>query len=149
MVGDQVRVTEGKEQGKLLSVDVDLLIGRHAPEDEGRLGDDPEISRLHARVSRGAEGGSRSRISDRRTGPIVNGEPIDAPRTLEHGDLIRVGKTVLEVTDGSGGPPPGRPRAKRQPRSGPGGAAVAAGGPCWSSPPGTRSAAGSTSPTSS
>ena len=105
MVGDQVRVTEGKEQGKILSVDVDLLIGRHAPEDEGRLGDDPEISRRHARVSRGADG--RLAIEDlgSANGTYVNGERIDAPRTLEHGDLIRVGTTVLEVTDGSSEPP--------------------------------------------
>ncbi len=107
MVGDQVRVTEGNEQGKILSVDVDLLIGRHAPEDEGRLGDDPEISRRHARVSRGADG--RLAIEDlgSANGTYVNGERIDAPRTLEHGDLIRVGKTVLEVTDGSSAPAAG------------------------------------------
>ena len=121
MVGDQVRVTEGKEQGKILSVDVDLLIGRHAPEDEGRLGDDPEISRHHARVSRGADG--RLAIEDlgSANGTYVNGERIDAPQTLEHGDLIRVGKTVLEVTDGSGVP------AAEPAPSEPPGAAVAAG----------------------
>ena len=121
MVGDQVRVTEGKEQGKILSVDVDLLIGRHAPEDEGRLGGDPEISRHHARVSRGADG--RLAIEDlgSANGTYVNGERIDAPQTLEHGDLIRVGKTVLEVTDGSG-----VPAAEPSP-SEPPGAAVAAG----------------------
>ena len=122
MVGDQVRVTEGKEQGKILSVDVDLLIGRHAPEDEGRLGGDPEISRHHARVSRGADG--RLAIEDlgSANGTYVNGERIDAPQTLEHGDLIRVGKTVLEVTDGSGVP------AAEPAPSEPPGAAVAAGG---------------------
>ncbi len=122
MVGDQVRVTEGKEQGKILSVDVDLLIGRHAPEDEGRLGGDPEISRHHARVSRGADG--RLAIEDlgSANGTYVNGERIDAPRTLEHGDLIRVGRTVLEVTDGSSvpaaEPPPSEREGAERPPSG-------------------------------
>ncbi len=57
MVGEQLRVTEGKEGGTLLTVDGELLIGRQAPESEGRLGGDPEISRRHARISRGADGG--------------------------------------------------------------------------------------------
>ena len=48
MAGEQLRVTEGKERGKLLSVDADLLIGRQAPEEDGKLGGDPEISRRHA-----------------------------------------------------------------------------------------------------
>ena len=53
MAGEQLRVTEGKERGKLLSVEGELLIGRQAPGAEGRLGGDPEISRRHARVARG------------------------------------------------------------------------------------------------
>ena len=123
MAVDQVRVTEGNEQGKILSVDVDLLIGRHAPEDEGKLGDDPEISRRHARVSRGADG--RLAIEDlgSANGTYVNGERIDAPRTLERGDLIRVGKTVLEVTDGSSAPAaepsPSEPSSSEPPPSEP------------------------------
>ena len=68
MAGEQLRVTEGKEQGKLLGIDADLLIGRLAPEDEGRLGGDPEISRRHA-ASRGVPTvSSRSRTSVRPTG---------------------------------------------------------------------------------
>ncbi len=33
MAGEQLRVTEGKERGKRLSVDADLLIGGVAPDD--------------------------------------------------------------------------------------------------------------------
>ena len=56
MAGEQLRVTEGNARGKRLTVDADLLIGRQAPEDDGKLGEDREISRRHARVSRGADG---------------------------------------------------------------------------------------------
>src|SRR3954468_5648414 len=105
MAGEQLRVTEGNASGTRLSVDADLFIGREAPNDEGKLGGDREISRRHARVSRGAEG--ILTIEDLRSanGTFVNGERIDAPRTLDVGDVVRMGQTVLEVTDSSGGVP--------------------------------------------
>jgi pSer/pThr/pTyr-binding forkhead associated (FHA) protein len=97
MGGDQLRVTEGNDRGKLLTIEVDLLIGRSASEDEGRLGGDPRISRRHARVSRGSNG--RLAIEDLGSvnGTFVNDVPVLAPRMLVAGDLIRVGNTVLEV----------------------------------------------------
>src|SRR5450755_2492269 len=102
MAGEQLRVSEGKAREARLSVDVDLLIGRLAPDDDGRLGDDAEISRRHAYVSRGSDG--RLTIEDlgSANGTFVNGERIDAPVTLEAGDVIRVGKTALQVTAASG-----------------------------------------------
>ncbi len=102
MAGEQLRVTEGKERDKRLSVDTDLLIGRRAADQDGRLGNDPVISRRHARVSRGADG--RLTIEDlgSANGTFVNDERLDAPRMLALGDVIRVGKTVLQVTDSSG-----------------------------------------------
>ncbi len=99
MAGAQLRVTEGKERGKLLTVDADLLIGRLAPEDEGRLGGDAEISRRHARVSRGADGQLAIEDLGSANGTFVNDERVDAPRVLVAGDRLRIGKTVLEVTD--------------------------------------------------
>ncbi len=102
MAGEQLWVTEGKERGKRLSVDAGLLIGRAAPEADGRLGGDPEISRGHARVSRGADGQLTIEDLGSANGTFVNGERIDAPRTLDLGDLVRVGKTVLQVRDRSG-----------------------------------------------
>jgi pSer/pThr/pTyr-binding forkhead associated (FHA) protein/predicted Ser/Thr protein kinase len=105
MAGNQLWVTEGNERGKRLSVDADLLIGRLAPEEDGRLGDDPEISRRHARVSRGTDGLLSIEDLGSANGTFVNDERIDAPRTLDLGDVIRVGKTVLRVTDRSGAVP--------------------------------------------
>jgi pSer/pThr/pTyr-binding forkhead associated (FHA) protein len=97
MADQQLRVIEGKDRGKRLSLDADLQIGRSAPTPEGRLGDDSQISRRHARVSRGADG--RLTIEDlgSANGTFVNDERIDAPRELEPGDVVRMGRTALEV----------------------------------------------------
>lgn len=105
MAGEQLRVMEGSEQGKQLSVDADLMIGRTAPGEEGRLGGDPEISRVHARVSRGDDGRLIVEDLGSANGTFVNGQRIDAPRSLDLGDLLRAGKTVLQVTDSSGAVP--------------------------------------------
>ena len=101
MAGEQLRVSEGKERGKVMRVDADLLLGRQAPDEDGKLGGDPRISRRHARVWRG-EGGRLS-VEDlgSANGTFVNDERIGAARVLEPGDLVRVGSTVLEVTAGA------------------------------------------------
>jgi pSer/pThr/pTyr-binding forkhead associated (FHA) protein len=101
MAGEQLRVTEGDARGERLTVEADLLIGRAAERPEGRLGDDPEISRRHAKASRGADGELILEDLGSANGTFVNGERIVAPRTLHLGDVVRVGQTVLEVTDGS------------------------------------------------
>src|ERR1700736_225623 len=93
MAGEQLRVTEGKERGRRLSVEADLLIGRIASEDEGRLGGDPEISRRHAKVTRGADGWLTIEDLGSANGTFVNDERIDGPRTLDLGDVVRGGKT--------------------------------------------------------
>jgi pSer/pThr/pTyr-binding forkhead associated (FHA) protein len=97
MAGEQLRVTEGKARGTRLSVDIDLLIGRLASEHDGRLGDDPVISRRHARVSRTADGQLTIEDLGSANGTFVNDERLDAPRTLDLGDVVRVGRTLLEV----------------------------------------------------
>jgi pSer/pThr/pTyr-binding forkhead associated (FHA) protein len=101
MAGEQLRVSEGKERGKRLNVATDLLIGRVVPEHDGRLGDDPEISRRHARVSRGSDGQLTIEDLGSANGTFVNDERIAAPRTLAVGDVVKMGKTVLHVTAGS------------------------------------------------
>jgi pSer/pThr/pTyr-binding forkhead associated (FHA) protein len=102
MAGEQLWVTEGKEQGNHLSLDAGLMIGRAAPDEDGRLGGDAEISRAHARISR--EAGGELTIEDlgSANGTFVNDERIGAPRTLELGDVIRVGRTALQLRDRSG-----------------------------------------------
>ena len=136
MAHEQLRVTDGEEGGRRLSVDGELLIGRGAPGDDGRLGQDPELSRLHARLTRDVEG--RLTIEDlgSANGTFVNDERIDTPRTLAAGDVVRMGRTVLQVTDSSGAVP--EPPAPAPLRS-----------PSWWSAPAARRAAGSRWATSS
>jgi pSer/pThr/pTyr-binding forkhead associated (FHA) protein len=55
MAGEQIRITGGPAQGSNIEIGQELQIGRSAGA-EGRLGDDPEISRQHARLSRDAQG---------------------------------------------------------------------------------------------
>jgi pSer/pThr/pTyr-binding forkhead associated (FHA) protein/tRNA A-37 threonylcarbamoyl transferase component Bud32 len=102
VAGEQLRVTEGKARGTRLAVDGEFLLGRAAPEGDGRLGDDPEISRRHARLSRGSRGELRIEDLGSSNGTFVNGERLEAARVLELGDVVRVGTTELAVTDAEG-----------------------------------------------
>jgi pSer/pThr/pTyr-binding forkhead associated (FHA) protein len=102
MPGEQLRVIEGKARGGLLTVAPDVLIGRLAPDAAGRLADDPELSRRHARVWRASDGHLTIEDLGSANGTFVNDERIDAPRALDVGDVIAVGATVLEVTETPG-----------------------------------------------
>src|SRR3954468_11867706 len=105
MAGEQLRVTEGNADGERLAVDGDVLIGRAAEEPAGRLGDDPELSRRHARAWRGVEGELRIEDLGSANGTFVNDERLEGSRTLHVGDVVRVGQTLLAVTDASGRTP--------------------------------------------
>src|SRR3954465_5222637 len=97
MAAEQLRVTEGKERGKVLSIDGPLLVGRSALDEDGRLGGDREISRRHGRIARDAEGRLTVEDFGSSNGTFVNGEPVDGLRTLRPGDEVRMGATVMEV----------------------------------------------------
>ena len=105
MAGEQLRVTEGEERGKVLAVGEDIILGRGATDTLARFGDDPLLSRQHARVSR-AQGGQLA-IEDlgSANGTFVNDERIESTRTLALGDLVRIGHAVFQVTDASGAVP--------------------------------------------
>jgi pSer/pThr/pTyr-binding forkhead associated (FHA) protein/tRNA A-37 threonylcarbamoyl transferase component Bud32 len=105
MAGEQLRVSEGKAEGERLTVERDVLIGRAADEPVGRLGDDPELSRRHARAWRGLEGELRIEDLGSANGTFVNDEQLEGSRTLHVGDVVRVGQTQLAVTDASGRTP--------------------------------------------
>jgi pSer/pThr/pTyr-binding forkhead associated (FHA) protein len=101
MAAEQLLVTEGDDRGAVFTVEGELMLGRLAPSREGRLGGDPEISRRHARVSRGADGQLRIEDLGSGNGTFVNGARIDAPRPLSVGDVVRLGRTELTVTQGA------------------------------------------------
>lgn len=88
----------GNAAGTWLDVTDELLIGRHA-DGVGRLGDDEEISRYHARLSLGA--GDLCTVEDlgSTNGTFVNGSRISVPQTLKQGDTITLGSSTLVVRE--------------------------------------------------
>lgn len=108
----RIEVVAGNATGTWLDVTDELLMGRHA-DGLGRLGDDEEISRYHARVTLGA--GQLCMVEDlgSTNGTFVNDERISLPQTLKLGDIIKLGASTLvvrelpspAVADPSGGSP--------------------------------------------
>jgi hypothetical protein len=94
--GARLEVVAGKAQGLTLEVQDDLLIGRHA-EGPGRLAEDDELSRSHARIS--VEGTGICAIEDlgSTNGTFVNGLRIVTLQTLSEGDTIEMGGSTLVV----------------------------------------------------
>ena len=104
MAGEKLRVTGGNASGKDIEFESEFLIGR-AETGDGRLGDDPELSRRHARISRRA--GDQLTIEDlgSTNGTLVNGKKITEAQTLTPGDTVKVGTTTIQVLDQSGAAP--------------------------------------------
>jgi pSer/pThr/pTyr-binding forkhead associated (FHA) protein len=91
----RLRVTAGNAQGTEIQVADEFLIGREAP-GEGKLGQDAEISRQHARIT---HAGDEYVIEDlgSTNGTFLNGRKISRPEVLSAGDRIQVGATTLVV----------------------------------------------------
>jgi pSer/pThr/pTyr-binding forkhead associated (FHA) protein len=93
----ELHVTDGPAAGSMLHVaSEELLIGRQAPGD-GKLGNDIEISRRHARVTRESSGFFIEDLGST-NGTFVNGERITGARKLAVGDKLEMGDTKLEVS---------------------------------------------------
>jgi hypothetical protein len=97
-VSARIEVVAGNAAGTWLDVTDELLIGRHA-DGLGRLGDDEEISRYHARVS--LDAGELCAVEDlgSTNGTFVNGLRISGPQTLKPGDTIELGGSTLVVRE--------------------------------------------------
>jgi serine/threonine protein kinase len=92
-----LRVTEGPAAGTVLTVtNEELLIGRQAP-GAGKLGNDIEISRRHARITRESTGDFIVEDLGSTNGTYVNGERILGAHVLQPGDKLEMGDTKLTV----------------------------------------------------
>jgi hypothetical protein len=78
------------------------VIGRQV-EGAGRLADDEEISRLHARLKLDAAGLCTIEDLGSTNGTYVNGAQISGPKTIAEGDRIEVGGTTLVLRELPGG----------------------------------------------
>ncbi len=92
----RLEVISGNATGDTIVVDDELVIGRHA-EGAGRLSEDEEISRQHARISREATGDYAIEDLGSSNGTFINGLRIQSPRLLALGDSIEAGATTLVV----------------------------------------------------
>jgi S1-C subfamily serine protease len=101
VAGESLRVLSGNASGTEIPLAGEFLIGRAAP-DEGKLGDDPEISRSHARISPAPDGRLVVEDLGSRNGTEVNGTRIAEPHPLTPGDTIKVGATTLQLLDSEG-----------------------------------------------
>ena len=102
MPGEQLRITGGPAAGSQLDISQELQIGRSAG-GEGRLGDDPEISRQHARISRNPQGQLVVEDLGSTNGTYVNGQRIAGATTLNAGDTVQMGRSTLSVEGGAAG----------------------------------------------
>ncbi len=94
----RLEVVAGRAIGMSILLDDELLIGRHA-DGAGRLADDEEISRSHARISLDRSGFCAIEDLGSTNGTFVNGLRITGPQTLSVGDTIEVGGTTLVVRE--------------------------------------------------
>ena len=94
----RLEVVAGRAIGMSILLDDELLIGRHA-DGAGRLADDDEISRSHARISLDRSGFCAIEDLGSTNGTFVNGLRVNGPQTLSVGDTIEVGGTTLVVRE--------------------------------------------------
>lgn len=96
-------VTDGNAKGREIVIGAgEFLIGRLADDDNGRLADDAELSRRHARIMRTPDGGIEIEDLGSTNGTYVNDQRVETRRRLEPGDVIEVGQTKLSVLDEHG-----------------------------------------------
>lgn len=96
MTGAALEVVKGPAAGRRIEVGTELVIGREATGD-GHLDGDEELSRRHARFSRGDRGELILDDLGSTNGTRVNGQRLATSQTLVDGDLVELGQTTLRV----------------------------------------------------
>jgi hypothetical protein len=96
---ESLSVTVGEAAGESVVLNGELVIGRSTPE-LASLARDTEISRVHARVWRDADGMLMVEDLGSRNGTFLNGARIADPQPIEPGDELRTGRTTMEVAGG-------------------------------------------------
>jgi pSer/pThr/pTyr-binding forkhead associated (FHA) protein len=96
--GVRLEIIAGQAIGTSIEVQDELLIGRQA-DDAGRLAEDPELSRTHARVGLAPDGTYTIEDLGSTNGTFVNGTRINGPRILLVEDTIELGGTTAVVRE--------------------------------------------------
>jgi pSer/pThr/pTyr-binding forkhead associated (FHA) protein len=102
VAGESLSVTAGEAAGESVVLNGELVIGRSPPE-LASLARDTEVSRVHARLWRDADGTLMVEDLGSRNGTFLNGARIDDPQPIAPGDELRAGRTTMEL-GGAGAP---------------------------------------------
>ncbi len=94
----RLEVVAGNAMGMSILVEDELVIGRRA-DGAGRLADDREISRAHARIVLDDNGFCAIEDLGSTNGTFINGLRISTPQTLSVGDTIELGASTLVVRE--------------------------------------------------
>ncbi len=92
----QLEVVAGNAAGTAVDVQERLVFGRQT-EGDGQLGNDPELSRHHAEISRQPTGEYQLQDLSSTNGTYLNGTRLTEPTVLSLGDGIELGTTKLVV----------------------------------------------------
>lgn len=98
MTTEVLNFTSGDAAGTSIALDGELVIGRSSAELPG-LRDDPEMSRVHARIWRTESGELRVEDLGSRNGTFLNDARIRGPHVVQPGDSLRVGRTRMELVE--------------------------------------------------
>jgi EmrB/QacA subfamily drug resistance transporter len=101
--GPELRVVEGPAAGQTVALGQRVVVGRDRACD--LLVADEEVSRRHVRITP-VNGHAEVEDLGSLNGTFVNDERILAPRTIELGDRIELGGTVLELAAAGSAPAP-------------------------------------------
>jgi len=88
-----LEIVEGSDRGREVTLDRELQVGRG---DVELALDDVQVSRHHARITPTADG-ILLRDLGSTNGTYVNDQPVQGNRSIQAGDLIRFGLTVVEL----------------------------------------------------
>ena len=114
MAGEFLRVVRGETTGTEIRVESEEFLGREV-DGAGYLGESPQLSRRHARLSRAPDGGLMIEDLGSLNGTVVNGEKLERARRLGPGDSVKLGDVLLVVVDAHGRS--GQPTAYGAPRT--------------------------------
>ena len=92
-----LEVTAGPARGHRIALSGDSFTIGRGEQGPGRLENDPELSREHARIRSTQDGLLLIEDLDSRNGTFVNGGRIPAPTVLRPGDEITVGTSTLKL----------------------------------------------------
>jgi hypothetical protein len=104
----QLEVVAGNATGTTIEVQERLVFGRQT-EGDGQLGNDPELSRHHAEISRRAPGEYQLQDLSSTNGTHINGARLTEPTVLALGDTIELGTSKLTVRALLAASPPAPP----------------------------------------